>query len=218
MGDTKEKILMTALQLFARDGYEAVSVRNIAEELGMTKGALYRHYKNKRDIFDSIVDRMIQIDAQRAKDYRMPVEQYDVMSDSYENTFLEDIQKFTIGQLKFWTEDDFAVSFRRMLTLEQYRNAEMAELYSQCIIAGPVDYMEDLFRELIQKGVLKEENPKQLAVDDIAPFSVNLTVEILRILSKSPECTLTQVFRFVSISDYNKIISADMTAEIVGAA
>lgn len=170
MGDTKEKILMTALQLFARDGYEAVSVRNIAEELGMTKGALYRHYKNKRDIFDSIVDRMIQIDAQRAKDYRMPVEQYDVMSDSYENTSLEDIQKFTIGQLKFWTEDDFAASFRRMLTLEQYRNAEMAELYSQCIIAGPVAYMENLFRELIQKGVLKEENPRQLAVEYYAPL------------------------------------------------
>ena len=170
MGDTKEKILMTALQLFARDGYEAVSVRNIAEELGMTKGALYRHYKNKRDIFDSIVDRMIQIDAQRAKDYRMPVEQYDVMSDSYENTSLEDIQKFTIGQLKFWTEDDFAVSFRRMLTLEQYRNAEMAELYSQCIIAVPVAYMENLFRELIQKGVLKEENPRQLAVEYYAPL------------------------------------------------
>ena len=55
MADTKEKILNTALRLFARDGYEAVSVRHISEELGMTKGALYRHYKNKRDIFDSIV-------------------------------------------------------------------------------------------------------------------------------------------------------------------
>ena len=67
MADTREKILMTALQLFAKDGYEAVSVRTIAEELGMTKGALYRHYKNKRDIFDCIVKRMIQIDAQRAR-------------------------------------------------------------------------------------------------------------------------------------------------------
>lgn len=170
MGDTKEKILVTALQLFARDGYEAVSVRNIAEELGMTKGALYRHYKNKRDIFDSIVDRMIQIDAQRAKEYQMPVEQYDEMSDSYENTSLEDIQKYTIEQLKFWTEDNFACCFRRMLTLEQYRNAEMAKLYNQCIVEGPVSYMEDLFRELIRKGVLKEENPRQLAVEYYAPF------------------------------------------------
>lgn len=170
MADTKEKILMTALQLFARNGYEAVSVRNIAEELGMTKGALYRHYKNKRDIFDSIVDRMIQIDVQRAKDYQMPVEQYDVNSGSYENMSLEDIQKFTIEQLKFWTEDDFAWRFRRMLTLEQYRNTEMAEIYSQCIVAGPVAYMEDLFCELIQKGVLKEENPRQLAVEYYAPL------------------------------------------------
>ena len=170
MGDTKEKILLTALQLFARDGYEAVSVRNIAEELGMTKGALYRHYKNKRDIFDSIVDRMIQIDAQRAKEYQMPVEQYDDMADSYANTSWEDIEKYTIEQLKFWTEDSFALLFRRMLTLEQYRNAEMAELYGQCIVEGPVSYMEDLFRELTKKGVLKGENPKLLAVEYYAPL------------------------------------------------
>ena len=56
--DTKEKILHAALDLFARDGYEAVSVSMIAGELGITKGALYKHYENKRDIFDSIVRRM----------------------------------------------------------------------------------------------------------------------------------------------------------------
>lgn len=186
MGDTKEKILVTALQLFARDGYEAVSVRNIAEELGMTKGALYRHYKNKRDIFDSIVDRMIQIDAQRAKEYQMPVERYDEMSDSYENTSLEDIQKYTIEQLKFWTEDNFACCFRRMLTLEQYRNAEMAKLYNQCIVEGPVSYMEDLFRELIRKGVLKEENPRQLAVEYYALFF--LLISIFDRKGKNEDC------------------------------
>ena len=170
MADTKEKILMTALHLFARDGYEAVSVRKIAEELSMTKGALYRHYKNKRDIFDSIVERMIQIDAQRAKEYHMPDEGYDIKPDAYENTNLQSIQKYTIEQFRFWTEDDFASDFRKMLTLEQYRNAEMAELYSQCIAEGPVAYMEDLFREMIQKGVLKEENPRQLAVEYYAPL------------------------------------------------
>ena len=170
MGDTKEKILMTALQLFARDGYEAVSVRNIAEELGITKGALYRHYKNKRDIFDSIVERMTQIDAQRAREYHMPDEGYDTKPDSYGNTALKNIQKYTIEQFRFWTEDEFASRFRKMLTLEQYRNAEMEELYSQCIVAGPVGYMEDLFRELTKKGVLKEEDSRQLAVEYYASF------------------------------------------------
>jgi len=170
MADTKEKILLTALRLFARDGYEAVSVRTIAEELGMTKGALYRHYKNKRAIFDSIVERMIQIDTERAGEYQMPVEKYDTMPDAYANVSVQSIQTYTIKQFKFWTEDDFASHFRRMLTLEQYRSAEMAELYSQCIIAGPVAYMEDVFRELIKKGVLKEGNPRQLAVEFYAPL------------------------------------------------
>ena len=170
MADTKENILITALKLFAMDGYEAVSVRTIAEELGMTKGALYRHYKNKRAIFDSIVERMIQIDAERARDYQMPVEKYDITPDAYENASVESIQKYTIEQFKFWTEDDFASYFRKMLTLEQYRNTEMAELYSQCIISGPVAYMEDLFRELIKKGVFRVENPRQLAVEFYAPL------------------------------------------------
>ena len=170
MGDTKGRILLTALQLFSRDGYEAVSVRNIAEALDMTKGALYRHYKNKRDIFNSIIDRMIEIDAQRAKDYQMPVEQYDELQDSYGNTSWKNIVQYTIEQLKFWTEDNFAVLFRRMLTLEQYRNAEMAELYSQCIVEGSVPYMEAMFRELMKKGILKAENPRQLAVEYYAPL------------------------------------------------
>ena len=170
MADTKERILLTALQLFARDGYEAVSVRNIAEELNMTKGALYRHYKNKRDIFDCIVERMIQLDAQRAREYHMPDEGYDTKPDAYENTTLQSIQTYTIEQFRFWTEDEFASRFRKMLTLEQYRSEEMAELYSQCIVAGPVAYMEDLFRELMKKGILKEDNPKQLAVEYYAPL------------------------------------------------
>ena len=195
MSDTKEKILLTALHLFARDGYEAVSVRTIAEELGMTKGALYRHYKNKRDIFDSIVERMIQIDAKRAEEFQVPAKQYEDMPDVYENTSLEDIHTFTVEQLKFWTEDAFASLFRRMLSLEQYRNTEMAELYSQCIVYGPVAYIEDLFRELIRQGVLREANPRQLAVEYYAPLFLLIHMydirgdnrEAIQILTKHTE-------------------------------
>ena len=170
MADTKENILMTALHLFARDGYKAVSVSTIAGELGMTKGALYKHYKNKRDIFDSIVERMYQIDAQRSKEFEVPEEKKEVDPKAYENTSMDNMKNFTIAQFEFWSEDDFASDFRKMLTLEQYRNSEMAELYSNCIIAGPVAYMEDIFREMIKKGILKEADPKQLAVEFYAPL------------------------------------------------
>ena len=79
MGNRKEEILIVALHLFARDGYEAVSVSQIAGELDMTKGALYRHYKSKRDIFDCIVQRMEQQDGEQATEYDMPEEEKEKM-------------------------------------------------------------------------------------------------------------------------------------------
>ena len=161
---------MTALELFARDGYEAVSVRNIAEKLDITKGALYRHFKSKRDIFDSIVARMIEIDAERARNHSMPEETYSRGAEPYGQTSVESILEFTEEQYRFWTEDEFAVRFRRMLTLEQYRNEEMARLYSQCIVRGPVEYMTDLFHELIKKGELAQGDPAELAVEYCGPF------------------------------------------------
>ena len=170
MADTKERILMAALRLFAREGYEAVSVSDIAGELGLTKGALYKHFKNKRDIFDSIVARMFQVDAERSRQYDVPEEQFDQSPAAYEDVSLENIRRFTLAQFAFWTEDEFASSFRKMLTLEQYRSAEMAELYNSVLAAGPVAYMEDIFREMRKKGLLQEADPKQLALAYYAPL------------------------------------------------
>ena len=71
MSDTKESILLAALRLFAADGYEAVPVSAIAGELGITKGALYRHYTGKRDIFEHILARMEQRDAEQARAFSL---------------------------------------------------------------------------------------------------------------------------------------------------
>ena len=167
---------MTALRLFAKDGYEAVSVSTIAGELGITKGALYKHYKNKRDIFESIVQRMFEIDTERSQQYEVPKEKYEDAPMNYEKVLIENIKNFTAAQFRFWTEDDFASNFRKMLTLEQYRNTELAELYSDCITLGPVTYMEDIFREMILKGMLKKADPKQLAIEFYAPMYLLINI------------------------------------------
>lgn len=170
MSDTKERILMTALRLFARDGYEAVSVSMIAGELGMTKGALYKHYKNKRDIFDSIVQRMVQVDAQQAAKCEVPEQSFADAPDTYGKTTMKQLERFCLEQLSFWTEDDFASNFRKMLILEQYRSEEMAKLYSECLTDGPISYTADIFREMMAAGVLHENDPQQLAMEFYAPL------------------------------------------------
>ena len=72
MTNTKEKILVAALRLFAVNGYEAVSVNQIAGELGITKGALYKHYKNKRDIFNCIFEYVCRLDVEHSRKKRRP--------------------------------------------------------------------------------------------------------------------------------------------------
>ena len=170
MGDTREKILLTALHLFARDGYEAVSVSDIAGALSMTKGALYRHYASKRAIFDSIVERMYAIDAARSRQYDVPAETFEASKAAYDPVSPDSVRNFTVAQFDFWTGDAFAADFRRMLTLEQYRSEEMTALYSSCLTAGPVAYTEDIFRGMMKNGILRSGDPALLAVEFFAPL------------------------------------------------
>lgn len=159
MGNRKEEILIVALHLFARDGYEAVSVSQIAGELDMTKGALYRHYKSKRDIFDCIVQRMEQQDGEQAAEYDMPQEEKEKMPEKYENVSLDDLVEYSKSMFEYWTEDDFASSFRKMLTIEQFRSEEMQNLYQQYLVSGPAEYVKDLFKNM------KINNPEETAVN-----------------------------------------------------
>ena len=145
MGNRKEEILIVALHLFARDGYEAVSVSQIAGELDMTKGALYRHYKSKRDIFDCIVQRMEQQDSEQARQNEVPEESIEKVPEEYQNVSVGDFVGYSKSMFEYWTEDDFASSFRKMLTIEQFRSEEMQKLYQQYLVAGPAFYVKDLF-------------------------------------------------------------------------
>ncbi|MFI1254915.1 TetR/AcrR family transcriptional regulator [Streptomyces netropsis] len=56
--DTRERIQSTALELFVSQGYEKTSLREIAEALGVTKAALYYHFKTKEDILTAISDEL----------------------------------------------------------------------------------------------------------------------------------------------------------------
>ena len=158
MGNRKEEILIVALHLFARDGYEAVSVSQIAGELDMTKGALYRHYKSKRDIFDHIVKRMEQGDGEQAESHDMPADKKENEAELYEMTSMDNFMEYSKSMFLYWTENDFASSFRKMLTLEQFRNEEMQNLYQQYLVSGLTEYVKDLFKNMEIK------NPEEEAV------------------------------------------------------
>ena len=165
-GDTKERILETALALFAQSGYLGTSMSDIAAQLGITKAALYKHYAGKQEILDQIVARMREMDYARAEEYEMPEAEPDGFAEAYLRTPIDKIRAYSAAQFDHWTKEPFAASFRKMLTLEQYREPRFAQLYQQYLATGPLEYMAAIFRKLTDT----DEAAMQLALEFYGPM------------------------------------------------
>lgn len=165
--DTKQRILSESLRLFSENGYDAVSVAEIASAVGIKAPSLYKHYKSKRDIFDSILKKMNEADGFYTDENDMPN-----VDDDYNNVSLESIETFSVAMFKHWTEDEFAARFRRMLSLERFKNTEMAELYKSYISSGPLDYMKEVFAGMNYS----ESDAGQLALSFYGPMFMLYTV------------------------------------------
>ncbi|HEY3370623.1 MAG TPA: TetR/AcrR family transcriptional regulator [Prolixibacteraceae bacterium] len=62
MSDTREYIIDQAYSLFLSRSYEAVSISEISKAIGLTKGALYHHFRNKEELFMAVIDKNVKID------------------------------------------------------------------------------------------------------------------------------------------------------------
>lgn len=139
---------------------------DIAARLGITKAALYKHYAGKQEILDRIVQRMNELDAARAAAYEMPGAAPEGFAQAYLNTPLDRIRAYSTAQFDHWTREPFSANFRKMLTLEQYRDARLAQLYQENLASGPVKYMAAIFRPLTDS----DETAMQLALDFYGPM------------------------------------------------
>lgn len=176
MTNTKEKILIIALRLFAIHGYEAVSVSQIAGELGMTKGALYKHYKNKRDIFNRIFEYVCQLDVERSQKTGVPEKEFSEMPEAFSHVSPGSLRDYMKSQFHYWSEDEIACNFRKMLTLEQYKSEEMNKLYQKVFVSGPLDYIEKLLNEMVKNRTDGSLSPKSLAIELFSPFYLFLSM------------------------------------------
>lgn len=180
MKTSKEKIILESLRLFSESGFDAVSTSMIAEKLGITKGALYRHFESKQAILDAIIDKMFALDEEQANANHVPAKEIAADKAAYENTAFCGLCAFVNEQYEFWTENEFACLFRRMITVEQYKNERMRKLYQDAIALGPVKYTEDLCKAMLKNGQLRkltaEIDPFSLAMELFAPLKLSIAL------------------------------------------
>lgn len=149
MKTSKEHMLLVALRLFAQKGYEATSIFDIAQELQITKGAIYKHFKNKQDILDAIISKMEENDQRFAEQFIMPIHVLSLEElEAYQKVTMKQVIDFSLAMFTYWTEDEFASLFRKMLTIEQYHDKKMNLLYQNYLGDGPYQYILDIFKTM----------------------------------------------------------------------
>lgn len=167
---TEEKILLVALELFSKQGYSGVSVRDIAKEIGISQSALYKHYKNKEDILNKII---IEVDQRLKKTYlknAVPNINSESLSGDYSKLAVEKLSEISWNIFKLYVKDEVVSSYRKLLAREQYNNDFAKNIYDKTFINGAIENETYIFDKFVKDGFFRKENPKIIAMHFYAPI------------------------------------------------
>ena len=130
--DTRERILDVALDLFTEKGYDKTSLREIAEQLGFTKAALYYHFPGKKDIL-------------LALHYRL----HDLLEASMEETGTFDSDPSRWVDI-FDHLIDQMLTHRKLILMHDRNRASFEELHNEVGHQNAHDDLEDQFRRVLR--------------------------------------------------------------------
>ena len=172
---TRDKILWEALTLFSSRGYDAVSVRDIARAVGIKESSLYNHFKNKQDIFDTILSEYSQRGQAYFHQMRLTGEDKRFVADErtiamYQNMTNEEFAAIAGSIFEFYFTDEINVKLRKLLTIEQYRDERIAGLFRELSFDSSIDFQTELFDGMIKAGCFVETDPQILALEFFAPI------------------------------------------------
>ncbi|MCR4678618.1 MAG: TetR/AcrR family transcriptional regulator [Lachnospiraceae bacterium] len=174
--DTKHRILDEALTLFSEKGYANVFVGDIAERVGIKAPSLYKHYKSKQAIFEAIIEEMNERFAKEAG--ALNISGIDPTTDAGIYKGISEEQMIELGKNLFlyYLHDDYTKRFRKMLTIEQFHDKELAAVYMKNYYDDPLSYQGMLFGLMVASGVLSTDNVQVMTLHFYAPIYLLLTV------------------------------------------
>ena len=173
--DTKERILAAALDMFSQNGYAGTNIRELAASLGLVKSGLYKHFESKEEIWDSLLDDMIAYYDER---FGSP-EHLPPAPDSPEG-----LVAMTMRMVDFTIHDENIVKTRKLLTIEQFRDERARDLATKHFLTGLRDMFTPVFAAMMDKGIIRRDDPAMLAFAYTAPISA-----LIRLCDREPEKT-----------------------------
>ena len=174
--NTKERIIDEALTLFSEKGYANVYVADIAERVGIKAPSLYKHYKNKQAIFDAIIEGMKKRFLEQACSLQINGEDASIDAEIYKNISEEQLIELGTNLFLYFLHDDYTRRFRKMLTIEQFHDKQLADVYMKQYVDDPLSYQGMLLGMIVSSGVLQTDNVEIMTLHFYAPIYMLLTI------------------------------------------
>lgn len=193
---TKDKIFDTALDLFSKKGYDSVSVRTIASEVGIKESSIYNHYSSKKDILISILNYFEEYFKGNPLD-----------DESIRKLLEENPEEFYHQGSEMFKQQIFEekiLKIMKLIFVQMYQIDEVKEFFLREILGGSTDFWSDVFEILIQKNVIGSDcNPNKLA-EMYFGFSMFKLWEIFLKYDDFPKAEIEIMFD--EVEEYHKFL------------
>ena len=154
--NTKEKIFDVSIELFSQYGYDGVSIRQIAKEVGIKESSIYNHYQSKESILESILSYYINEMLKEEAPVMQPKENLNM---DFDHFYKEGSDRF-ISKLS----EEKMMKITRIFLVESYHNEKIKKFVKEAIIGYAINGWEDLFNLMKEMNFIKKDaDIKQLA-------------------------------------------------------
>ena len=191
--NTKEKIFDVTLDLFSKKGYDSVSLREIAEEIGIKKSSIYSHYPSKNailiDIFEYFTNLFQYDNLLNSKDLNL--------SDSNE-MLIENPELFYhkgSEAVKKMLSNEKNLKICRLIFIQMHYNENIREFFQKEILEKPLVFWREFFTVLKEKGIIRSDSNPELLAKEYYSFPIYLLLEISVKYDDIPQSSMDNLFR-----------------------
>ena len=154
--NTKERIFDVSIDLFSQYGYDGVSIRQIAKEVGIKESSIYNHYQSKESILESILSYYINEMLKEEAPVMKPKENLNI---DFDHFYKEGSDRF-ISKLS----EEKMMKITRIFLVESYHNEKIKKFVKESIIGYAINGWEELFNLMKEMNFIrKDADIKQLA-------------------------------------------------------
>ena len=136
---------------------------------------MYKHFKSKEEIWNTLLDRMIAYYAERFGS----AENLPPVPDS-----TEELVSMTMRMMDFTVRDEKIVMTRKVLAIEQFRDERARTLATKHFLTGLTEMFTPIFAGMMEKGLFKRDDPRMLAFAYTVPISA-----LIHLCDREPEKT-----------------------------